>query len=361
MQHAAKEVARSGPSIERASTEAGESPAADVGRFTRTCFAAERAEDFLEWISSDGDLTPAMLSRLAGDISLPLIGKIVELRQQVARDRRPPRIRPVICVPLSGMIAEEGIERAAGKAAAYLRAVDEDVDLEQAIGIAVDSWPSTRELPSLLECAQSMLSAQRYRNRFFLLGPSATELKESLHSPKALAEALRMLAAAGVIGLEGGTDREVHRQAADAGMRSSIGQVVQVDARGVLTEDFLAELYEWRRETRRARSYVSWFPWCREPLDVGRTVSQAPLGAAMLRAVALGSLALPDVLYVRAPITRLGEKVSHIALHFGANDLGFVAVDELSARRLGIAPYSAAARIVGTTAIRSELTGDSHV
>ena len=81
----------------------------------------------------------------------------------------------------------------------------------------------------------------------------------------------------------------------------------------------------------------------------------------MLRAVALGSLALPDVLYVRAPITRLGEKVSHIALHFGANDLGFVAVDELSARRLGIAPYSAAARIVGTTAIRSELTGDSHV
>ena len=81
-------------------------------------------------------------------------------------------------------------------------------------------------------------------------------------------------------------------------------------------------------------------------LDTPTSFRDGALGLEMLRIIALGRLLLPEVEYIRAPFSILGPKAGHIALAFGANDIGFAAVDSQSAKALGVLKLSQVSDII---------------
>ena len=96
-----------------------------------------------------------------------------------------------------------------------------------------------------------------------------------------------------------------------------------------LSKSFVDELLLVRRELAPAGKVTAWFPWA-----VSSSSTQ------LIRAIALGRLALRSVPRIRAPLSLLGPNVAQAALEFGANDVGFAAVDSYTAQGLGICPLS---------------------
>ena len=84
-----------------------------------------------------------------------------------------------------------------------------------------------------------------------------------------------------------------------------------------------------------------WCPVLRNTVTAGEDPALANL--RLLRFMAVGSLCLPRVRCVRAPLEHLTPDLLKLARECGANDFGYAAIDHESAARLNIPLYNAVA------------------
>lgn len=134
-------------------------------------------------------------------------------------------------------------------------------------------------------------------------------------------------------------------------MTVAVGQVLNpnLDAaeRGMssaLDPGFVKHLLQLAENPVLQSRVTAWFPLCASALDRSADPKGSE-GIGLLRAIALARLMLSGVPYIRASVSLLGPSIAQIALAFGANDLGYSAVDWQTADALGLARLSESLQI----------------
>lgn len=263
-------------------------------------------------ILADEELEAADLSRLAR-ASLPLLGKLVELKSEPPVETA--LERTVFC-PLASLLEERGLE------AAIVHACEE---IGKAAGssagpmyLVIDRWnglANTGELANVLAALRARFGGKRLQ-----VVASGAELALAVGSGLS-ADDLRTLA--------------VCRIDSDRSALNSVGHLgidILIQQSSLTGEPLIAELLEVR-----AFCYLSaWEPHLATPPDRSELAGGEPLGADVIRAVAIARLALPSRVEVRAPVAMLGPKLAQVALGFGATHLGPATVDARAAAALGI-------------------------
>lgn len=273
----------------------------------------------------------------------PVLAKLISIVRSAQGDIWPKeiRLRPVMLVNLAAALESGGAASAIDEFNKRIEAVD-TAGYSSEVFIALDRWTGdfdVEELAGLL----SDLQGERLRERGLrILGPSTPEIKTLINgrglrrvAGGGAAEVLQLLKDAGIKCVEGGGDLNIHRVALNCGFSVSIGQRVDFEESGnnsgvtTLPMKFIEELLQIRRELVHSGRVTSWFPWA---VDSS--------GTQLISAIAVGRLALQSVPRIRAPLSLLGPNLAQAALEFGANDIGFAAVDSYTAEGLGISPFS---------------------
>ncbi len=263
-------------------------------------------------ILADEPLEAADLDRLAR-ASLPLLGKLVELKYGPAVETA--LERTVFC-PLASLLEERGLE------AAIVHACEEIGEAagssDGTVYLAIDRWDepaNVRKLAAVLAALRTRFGGERLQ----LVAPGA-ELARAMGS-----------------GLNAGDLKTlgVRRIDADRSALYSVGHLaseVLFQQSSVTGEPLIAELLE----VRAFGHLAAWAPQLATPPDRSELAGGDPLGADVIRAVAIARLALPSRVEIRAPVAMLGPKLAQVALGFGATHLGPAAVDARTAAALGI-------------------------
>ncbi len=263
-------------------------------------------------ILADEELEAADLSRLAR-ASLPLLGKLVELKSgppvETALERT------AFC-PLASLLEEWGLDAAIVHAGEEIGEAARSSD--GPVYLAIDRWDgpaNVRELAAVLAALGTRFGGERLQ----VVAPGAE-----------FARAMGSGLSAGNLGTLG-----VRRIDSDRPALYSVGHLgidILIQQSSLTGEPLIAELLE----ARAFRHLAAWAPHLATPPDRSELAGGEPLGADVIRAVAIARLALPSRVEVRAPVAMLGPKLAQVALQFGATHLGPAAVDARTAAVLGI-------------------------
>lgn len=292
-----------------------------------------------ERVAAGDFLTDDDVRALAARATPPVLMKLVELAQ--ARDPlrpRLPKVRPVVLLEFAALLEAGDHRQALEEARVRLEEARRAAPGE--LYAAIDRWTGKFDLHKLLALLRELFEGEQSGSAR-LLGPSTAEVRSLLNQQSSrdkscsLPDLLDLLRGVGVNHVEGGSDLAIHREALALGFSVSIGtrleEPTRVQAEGAggnqapLCRTFVEELLAVRRDLSASSKITCWFPWS---LDVS--------GTQLLRAIALGRLALRSVPRIRAPLSLLGTKMAHAALQFGANDIGFAAVDGKTASLLEV-------------------------
>lgn len=97
------------------------------------------------------------------------------------------------------------------------------------------------------------------------------------------------------------------------------------------TEERLLHLEQIRNSQDRTGGYFSFIPWTfqAEDTELGQTTAIKPVnGHEYLRLLAIARITLDNFKNIQASWLTQGVKLAQVALHFGANDLGSVMIEE---------------------------------
>lgn len=282
------------------------------------------------------ELTDSEKSYLAEVESLPLLGKLVELKcgplSQVT-------LRPLALLPVTALIQKEPQRTAIEKLLERTRTLLTETALTEPLSIALDSWVGAVNFERRLELLARIGETFITEKSISFVGPSSGEILEILNQEKLeasldnIGQLLEQLAALKIHSVQGGFDLTVHQAALNHGFSVCVGQ--PIEAQGLnWSKNFLTRLSKVATLQSSYAGQITWFPWA--PYVMDGPESSGPLAFDVLRSISLARLLLPPETHIRAPLSLLGPKLSHVALGFGANDLGFAAVDELSAKMLGV-------------------------
>lgn len=325
-------------------------------------------------ICNGEELTAAEMRWLVTGVPLALLGKLVQACTEFPTPAQRPRIRPVCYVPLAAWLEEGGKGYALRMAKQTLSAVSRDISLNKRLFIAIDRWHGHFALEDLLDTTCELRLFDEFEFNLSVLGPSTLEIREMLQASAidldrqpSLLELLSTLRQAGITSVEGGSDLEIHEPAAALGFSLAVGQPFYSDEddaveslqlplfagerhnaeRRRITDRFLSDLLIVRSRLTRSGLVAVWFPWAGSS-NTGHSNSLAGISTDIIRSIALARLLLREVEYIRAPLSRFGRQLAEIALWFGANDLGFAAVDSRTAAALGICRMSLISEIADT-------------
>jgi len=287
------------------------------------------------------------LERLADRVSPLHLAKLVELVYPLRQDVL---LRPVCHLPLAQLIEETGRRQALQSTEQEITTLAAKLAPGEMVHLALDRWNGKFPPEDLLGVLQGV-SLSTSEVKYTFLGPSTAEVRLftktfSGAEEDQLMQALGSLLNAGVATIEGGDDLQVLKAAASCGFFLHVGQKVScVPKEGngqgsshapKLSGTFLSQLQLIQTELAAARRLSAWFPGSEGPLDSENLAPHLPLGLQLLRAISLGRLLLPEAARIRAPLSLLGIKLAHTALLFGADDLGFAALDNRTAQLLGV-------------------------
>lgn len=293
------------------------------------------------------ELTEAELGYLTGGVSLPLLGKLTQIQGKLLGFSEQIRLRPVFYLPLSKLLDAHGQKGALDICLENVSIIDQKLQIEAPICIAIDSWSGAFTGDTFLSLCQE-LNAQvgKLTHKFKLLGPSTLDVLSLLEiydiPEKSLSALFKALFTAGFREIEGGGDLKAHSEAASFGFDLTVGQSITSGKLSQTVEDIL----KIRAKLSPSQHFKVWFPWTSSVLDTPTNSKNGVLGLELLRVIALGRLLLPEVEYIRAPFSMMGSKAGHIALAYGANDIGFAAVDSQSAKALGVLKLSQVSNII---------------
>jgi hypothetical protein len=333
-----------------------------LGEFAYSCFLSENLLDIADLVINGEALTLTQLDNLANTVPLPLLAKLAEVvSKQTEPKELTTTVRPVAFLPLASLLEQGGKEIAIETGKRYLSKLNSSLSLEASLTLAIDRWTGEFAIDELLSVLYQLTASNKYYSNVLPLGPSTTELKLLLTDAREskstrLEDVFTILRDYGVTSIEGGSDFDLHLLAADKGFSLSIGHNLTNSSsassaknfvngsqfkHNKFSTEFLDQLFFIRQTLVPTGLVEVWFPWSSCKLDNGAAdEGKEPLGEQFVRAIMLGRLILPRVKYIRAPLSLLGLKVAQLALAFGANDLGFAAVDSNTANSLGIARIS---------------------
>lgn len=335
-----------------------------LGNFAYEMFKQQGMLPFAFKVLSGVRFTEAEALYLANQVSLPVLAKLIALVPRIAVAQSEIFLRPVCFLPIGALLEEQGKEGAFSTCRTYLEQLANDLSVPQPVCLAIDRWQGKFAFEDLLDVLAEVARLSFSNLTFRALGPSSAELKQLFGSKEDLREevirVLDLLRAHGVTSIDGGSDIEVHRVGAEQGFFLSVGQLVALPRRMSslsetsqpgsqhqwFDEGFILGLEALNELSERRNEFQVWFPWSLGSLDHMENLGGQPLGLQLLRAIALGRLMLPKLPFIRAPLSLLGVKLAHVALEFGANDLGFAAVDARTAGCLGLAPLSGIVEIM---------------
>lgn len=312
---------------------------------------------------------------------IPVLAKLIELRHSAPREAT---LAPVVYFPLAAAVEASGAVEAAERCVEGLLSAAQN-RTTAAIGIVVDRWTGDFPFETLAEAID--LTSQRLRLEAvatpFFTGPSTGELKRimraAVETPSASLESLlSILQQSGIRTIEGGTDLTIHKRALAAGFRSTVSQdltrsrltravltaqpvaaqsdtsdVGMVHAPFAVGTQYIGTLHEIVACVQSYQERVCWSPAAAAPLDTA-AAAESPLGAELVSAIAIARILLPPGVSIRAPLSLMGIKAAQTALHFGADDLGFAALDGATAEQLALPLYS---EIAATIDLAAPATG----
>ncbi len=315
-----------------------------------------------------GELFSREEAEILKDLRLPLLGKLVELQSTSLRNHNSQELHPVFLFPLATLLEERGEEHAIIAAKAALEKLSLHISSRKKIYFAIDRWIGKFELPQLLNTFSAMFENNSINFQVIPLGPSTRELLEMLHLTEANSieeffsgEFFAAFRKAGIDSIQGGGDIEVLECAIKNEFSVALGQMcvekisINEEEKFQFDSRFLDSIFAIREKLLGNDYFTTWFPWAPVPVGEESNLRVAPLAVDLLRAVALGRLLLPEVRYIRAPLSLFGIRLAHVALSFGANDLGFAAVDASTASGLGIIKLSDACDILNQHVIHEKI------
>ena len=119
----------------------------------------------------------------------------------------------------------------------------------------------------------------------------------------------------------------VHRTAHEVGIRTNCtmlyGHVETIDDR----LEHLQMLRDLQDETGGFRAFISW-TFQPDNTELGKTVNQTPTSFEYLLVQAVSRLYFDNIPHIQSSWVTQGMKIGQIALHFGADDLGSVMLEE---------------------------------
>jgi len=310
-----------------------------------------------------GDLE--ILSRL----SLPLLGKLVELTEMDLVQKKI-KIQPAIFFPLAKLLETQSRNEIIEIFRTRILELKKDNTLPDSCLLVVDNWIGDFELSSFLDLLSSILGEVRSFLYLHLLGPSTADLKKitgknlangEISTTKVLAE----LKFAGVSSIYGGQDIDIFLEAAKQDFELSFEQDISsipawkeisslpkpsgdgfFSEKGKRGTSFLSQLLFLRKHLLLSGKFQRWFPASAIPSSQSLVRSEQPLAVDLLRTIAIARLTLPEVSFVSAPLNYFGSKLAHVALAFGANDLGFAALDNETEIALGVPRIENIVRVI---------------
>lgn len=332
-----------------------------LSSFVRAELQRAKMLDVAETILAQELLEYRLALKLA-TASLPVTAKLVELfaAQNGAEALSSPRVKPAFFFPIAQLLEERGAQHALSACQEALRRVQETAIANRSLFLAIDRWSGEFALSGLLEVLTQVTQDAALELDIVPVGPSTSELEEIFSksgeaSPSEYFsdEFFTQFKEAGVSSIEGGNNLDLLLVAAENNMNVAVGHNVSGlsgdvnAARRIAREQFIDELFAMRETLEPTDNFSDWFPW----FVNNDPNTPAPLATDILWAIAVGRLLLKNVFFVRAPVSLLGPKLAHVALTFGANDLGFSAIDSSTADALGIAKLSDTAAIISEHAV----------
>lgn len=296
---------------------------------------------------------------ILSQLSLPLLGKLVELAEMDIVQKEI-KIQPAIFFPLAKLLGTKTGNEIIEIFRTKIFELKKANSFPESCLLVVDHWIGDFEFSSFLEVLSSILSEVQSLLRLQLLGPSTADLKKImgkslLNGENSTTGVLTQLKFAGIASIYGGQDIDIFQEAAKLDFELSFEQDISsipawrkisslpkpsgdgfFSEKGKRGTSFLSQLLFLRKHLLLSGKFYRWFPASEIPSSQSLTRSEQPFAVDYLRAIAIARLTLPEISFVSAPLNYFGPKLAHVALAFGANDLGFAALDEETEKALRV-------------------------
>ena len=298
-----------------------------IGRFAQGCFEEHSLIGIAEKIFYSEDLTLEERSVIL-ELELPFLGKLVEIFLSGRRKSAIARFRPAVYFHLAREIENSGGRQAGRDLLSLLRAIDPEHEIEVPIWITFDSWDIAGGAEALLEVFHVVMTQNDISGRFLIRGPSVSDLLQLSSSSFDSQALLPEFKSLGVGSIEADADHSLLLEATRENLETIIYRQLSQDCIGdscsanVLSFDFSGKL------------------------DAKHDREVSLLGGQVVRLAAISRLLFHEQDYIQLPLSLVGDKVAHVAISFGVNDLGFVALNNETAAALGVWPLQDALNVL---------------
>lgn len=273
--------------------------------------------------------------------SLPVILKLIELSKLTVSSEKHIRIRPLLCVPIGESLKSHNKEETLSHCLLYAEQATKGFTSEKEIYIVPDFWSGTHSIYDLLWVLSKLKENANDSFSLSPIGPSFLECAQIQSNYDLTFEALlSALRNAQVPSLAGESSLDSLLQATKMGFDLALGQSLEISNSGdVNWEKFIDTIFAYRTLLLKSGNIKSFRPLSNHPIDSVQVQPQAPLANTLFKAISIARLLLPEVPFIRAPLSIFGMKAAHVAVHYGANDFGFGALDTSSQEKLGLMLY----------------------
>ncbi len=296
--------------------------------------------------------------RLIAHTPLPLLGVLVQLKRLSTNWPKLAAARPLICLPIGGMLERKSKQEALDQSAQELSNILNKVQIYNELCLISDYWQGDFEIADLVYILKTLVKQFSDTTKITPLGPSTVDIQSMVRSDEkrsykeTIIDLISTLKSFGVSSIDGGTDLPIHKLAVEQNLQVAIGHLISEkepgSAQETWAEQFCKDLDYINSNIAPTGKCVVWYPWVDKSINSRNLQDNSLLGVHVLKAIALARLLLPTIKHIRVPWSLLGESISHIALSFGANDLGFGAIDYRTAEQLQIIRISKTTHLAGS-------------
>ena len=317
-----------------------------TGKFSLECIRRAGFQNISQKIIDREVLEEEEIAALLFEAPMPVLLKLVELRFGSNLRRIEPR--PMVILPLSRLLRDNGKQAVSVYASAFLRSLE-----YKKLRVILDHVSVEALNAGLLEVINDVANC---RSGLCLAGPSVDEVSRSLR-PVSLAEVnsrsysgtkklLLDLRQAGVDELRASTRRASLNFLVDTefpvSLRTNLDQFSSFDL-------LAKELFEINQATQEGMQIDIWSPGYSGDCNLKLTPAIRDLN--LLRALAVGACCLLDIPWRRASTLHLSLEAVEFARYCGANEFGYGAVDTATADFLSIAHFNTLSNVVFGSAV----------
>jgi hypothetical protein len=237
------------------------------------------------------------------------------------------KLRPLIYLPIAAQLETQGFDNTLEHCLARIHSAASINELGAVpLHISIDRWRGNFKTEILARVLKELILSTQIS--ISILGPSTAEIAQSIeYNQRSVLDKnlntpllLGLIFEAGVKAIEGGSNLETHKLAAQLGFKLRVAQVIDPSV------NVFQKLFEAREALIETKALETWYPIqsrFKEPNNFFRTLCFA-------------RLILPEIPFIRAPISLLGSSGAYAAACFGVNDIGYLAADAETSRALEI-------------------------